>query len=184
MKRGRRRGLDEEEARLWASVARSVRPLPGRRVPAAPEPAAAANPVGTGADAPTPSPPVPEAAGRAGRAGVRPGLAPLHPIERPVRRKLAKGRLAIDDRIDLHDKTEAVAHYALLGFLRHARATGSRHVLVITGRGSSPGSVGALRRALPHWFDTPDFRALVAGFEPAARPHGGEGAFYVRLRRR
>ncbi|KAB0679332.1 Smr/MutS family protein [Aureimonas leprariae] len=179
--RGRRGGLDEEEARLWAGVLASVRPLPGRRIPTvAPLPAAASEPPLAAA---SPTAPLPSAKAGHPRTTAVPKPA-LHPIERPVRRKLAKGRLAIDDRIDLHDKTEAVAHYALLGFLRHARATGSRHVLVITGRGSSPGSVGALKRALPHWFDTPDFRALVAGFEPAARGHGGEGAFYVRLRRR
>ena len=32
--------------------------------------------------------------------------------------------------------------------------------------------------------DDGDFRLLVAGFEPAERGHGGEGAFYVRVRRR
>ena len=59
-----------------------------------------------------------------------------------------------------------------------------RHVLVITGRGASFGSRGIIKRSMPHWFDTVEFRPLVAGFEPAERGHGGDGAFYVRVRRR
>lgn len=121
-----------------------------------------------------------------GRAAPLPpsAVALLHPIEKPVKRKIATGRIAIEDRIDLHDKTQIVAHYALLGFLRQAQALGLRHVLVITGRGASFGSRGVIKRSLPHWFATPEFRALVAGFEPAERHHGGDGAFYVRVRRR
>ncbi|WP_152046443.1 Smr/MutS family protein [Aureimonas psammosilenae] len=180
MRKRKGRVLGEEEARLWAGVARSVLPLPGRLVPSVPEPPAP----------PPPELPKPQAASQApGPLAAKPapkriGPPPLHPIERPVRRKLAKGRLPIEGRIDLHDMTEAVAHYALLGFLRRSSAEGMRHVLVITGRGASMGSRGALRRALPYWLETPEFRGLVAGFESAARGHGGEGAFYLRLRRR
>jgi DNA-nicking Smr family endonuclease len=41
-----------------------------------------------------------------------------------------------------------------------------------------------LRRVVPHWLRLPDVRPFVLGFEEAARHHGGEGALYVRLRRR
>lgn len=108
----------------------------------------------------------------------------LHPIEKPIRRKIGKGRVPIEGTIDLHDKTQGLAHDALLGFLRQAQANGLRHVLVITGRGASFGSRGVIKRSLPHWFAAGTFRPLVAGFEPAERGHGGDGAFYVRVRRR
>lgn len=186
MKRGRR-VLGDEEARLWAGVARSVLPLPGRRAPAGAEPpvppaqpAAAEGP----GDARNTALPGACPAFRSAPPPTAPALPPLHPIERPVRRKLVRGRLPIDASIDLHDMTESVAHHALLVFLGRARTAGLRHVLVITGRGASPGSRGALKRALPHWFDTAGFRGLVAGFDVAGRGHGGEGAFYVRLRHR
>ncbi|MBW8318206.1 MAG: Smr/MutS family protein, partial [Rhizobium sp.] len=58
-----------------------------------------------------------------------------------------------------------------------------RHVLVITGKGSSLGSDGALKRAVPLWFSKAEFRFLISSYEPAARQHGGEGALYVRLSR-
>ncbi|GGD02004.1 Smr/MutS family protein [Aureimonas glaciei] len=210
----RRRALSEEEARLWAGVARQTQPLPGKHLPdvVAGEPTAvptspsrakkaalpkaivrriaaamAAVPKVEPVSPPTlPAPlPVPKTLMPAYQApALKRKVPPLHPIERPVTRKLGKGRLPIEARIDLHDKTQIVAHYALLGFLRRAQADGMRHVLVITGRGASFGSRGVIKRSLPHWFDTAEFRPLVAGFEPAERGHGGEGAFYVRVRRR
>jgi DNA-nicking Smr family endonuclease len=61
-------------------------------------------------------------------------------------------------------------------------------VLVITGKGAS-NSVegherGVLKRQVPHWLRLPALRRLVVGFEDAHVAHGGEGALYVRVRRR
>ena len=106
-----------------------------------------------------------------------------HPLERPVKRKIAKGRLALEARIDLHGMIQSEAHGFLLGFLIRAHERGLRHVLVITGKGTSLGSDGALKRAVPLWFSLPEFRPLISSYEPAARNHGGEGALYVRLAR-
>jgi DNA-nicking Smr family endonuclease len=36
---------------------------------------------------------------------------------------------------------------------------------------------------LPMWLAEPALAPYVAGFDIAAQGHGGEGAFYVRLRR-
>ncbi|MBK3745772.1 DNA mismatch repair protein MutS [Paraburkholderia aspalathi] len=107
----------------------------------------------------------------------------IHPLDRPTHRKIAKGQLDIDARIDLHGLTQREAHELLYGFLVSAHARGLRHVLVITGKGRSTGGDGILRQAVPHWFSTPIFRILVGAFEDAAHHHGGHGALYVRLRR-
>ena len=107
-----------------------------------------------------------------------------HPLERPVKRKIAQGRLSLEARIDLHGMIQSEAHGMLLDFLMRAHGRGLRHVLVITGKGSSLGSEGALKRAVPLWFSKPEFRFLISSYETAARHHGGEGALYVRLSRR
>lgn len=106
-----------------------------------------------------------------------------HPLERPTQRKLAKGKLAIEARLDLHGLFQSEAHDLLLDFIHRAHDRGLRHVLVITGKGSSMGSDGALRRAVPLWFSKPEFRFLISSYEWAARHHGGDGALYVRLAR-
>ncbi len=116
-----------------------------------------------------------------------PSLARLDPR---TKRRLVRGAIPIDDRLDLHGYTEAAAHALLRGFLIGARAHGARVVLVITGKGAGPGKEhrgpherGILRRAVPHWLADPTLRDVVLGFEEAHLAHGGAGAIYVRLRR-
>jgi len=106
------------------------------------------------------------------------------PLERPVKRKIAKGRVPLEARIDLHGLVQSEAHLLLLEFLMRAHERGMRHVLVITGKGSSLGSEGALKRAVPMWFSKPEFRYFISSYETAAHHHGGEGALYIRLSRR
>ncbi len=36
---------------------------------------------------------------------------------------------------------------------------------------------------LPIWLNSPEFTPLVAGWDQSAQQHGGEGAWYVRLKR-
>jgi DNA-nicking Smr family endonuclease len=172
------RRLSEEDRRLWSSVARSVTPLFGKSPPEAAE-----------AEAPPQRPeekPSPLARPQLEipfEPKARPGPPQPAQIDRPTRRKLAAGRLPIDATVDLHDLTQEEAHGRLLSFLHRASAGGMRHVLVITGKGTTSGS-GVLRRAVPVWLRTAAFADLVSGFEQAARHHGGSGAIYVRLSRR
>ena len=169
--------LSHEDRIIWARVARTVEAFPGKQVE--PDDWYAV-------ETPGEPPAVQEA--RVERPPSAPGLKlppkpRPHPIEKPVIRKLARGRLPIDGRIDLHGLTQSEAHNLLFGFLARAHERGLRHVLVITGKGSSRGSEGVLKRIVPDWLSKPEFRFLISGYEDAARSHGGEGALYIRLRR-
>ena len=99
-----------------------------------------------------------------------------------MKQRVARGKEAIDARLDLHGFTQSEAHAALLRFLRNANARNARLVLVITGKGRG-GEIGVLRRQVPQWLGLPEFREFVVGFEDAHITHGGEGALYVRVRR-
>lgn len=173
--------MSSEDRILWGKVARSVRALPGRMdflegfeeedlLEASPK----SNRMPT------------EELKDTGRSRGAPASPEHrhHPIERPVQKKIAKGRLELEARIDLHGLVQSEAHAMLLSFLIHAHERGLRHVLVITGKGASMGSEGALKRAVPLWFSKPEFRFLISGYETASRNHGGEGALYVRLARK
>lgn len=169
--------LSHEDRILWHKVARTATPLRGKpqlALPDDPQPEPGAPSVGASGRPATPAPQRPAGRQDQGR---------LHTLDAPTRDKLAKGRLAIEARVDLHGLNQVEAHSLLLSFLHRAFAGGVRHVLVITGKGSSLGSEGVLRRAVPAWFATPPFRPLVGGYDDAARTHGGAGALYVRLRR-
>ena len=180
----RRRVLSSEERVLWATVTKAIAPLPAtaRVAPAEGDAAVteAAKPVRRAARpakaAPNPAP-----------AQVKLALPPLAPLGRRMKRGVARGKEAIDARLDLHGLTQSEAHSALLRFLRNAHARDARLVLVITGKGSKNlgrgGETGVLRRHVPQWLGLPEFRSLVVGFEDAHIAHGGEGALYVRVRR-
>ena len=163
--------LSEDDRILWNLVARTARPLKGKaavEIPdrVEPKPAPASNPVNG----------VPAAA--------KPKTQHVsHALDDQTLNKLAKGRLPIEGRVDLHGMTQDEAYSLLLTFLHRAHAGGVRYVLVITGKGSSSGGDGILRRSVPHWLSTPAFRHLVSSHDHAARNHGGSGALYVRLRR-
>jgi DNA-nicking Smr family endonuclease len=107
--------------------------------------------------------------------------------------RLKRGALEPDAKIDLHGRTEAAAHRALLSFLTNGHAMGNRLVLVVTGKGNpknddttswSMRSTGVLKEMVPRWLNEPDFARLIARVQPAHIRHGGGGALYVYLRKK
>jgi DNA-nicking Smr family endonuclease len=110
-------------------------------------------------------------------------------IEPRLTRKLRRGRLPIDASVDLHGLRQDEAHGVLCRFIASRYARGDRTLLVITGMGLKKtgwGQIeqkGVLRGMLPLWLSEKTLAPMVAGWQGAAREHGGEGAFYVRLKR-
>jgi DNA-nicking Smr family endonuclease len=165
--------LSEEERTLWGRITRSVAPLRRRKLSSAleaPEKIQDRSVPTTGESVP------------AGKQVLR-----IERLDRRQKQRLARGTQPIDGRLDLHGRSQAEAHAALLRFLRGAQADGAKFVLVITGKGSrgraDADARGVLQRQVPLWLSLPEFRRYVIGFEPAGSSHGGEGALYVRVRR-
>ena len=99
-------------------------------------------------------------------------------------RKLRRGRLPIDARLDLHGSTTTEARAKLEVFLREKRARGERCVLIVHGKGEhSPGGVGVLRGEIAAWLSQGASSEHVAAFATAMDSDGGEGAVYVLIRR-
>ena len=98
-------------------------------------------------------------------------------------RRVRRGELPIDARIDLHGKSANDARDALETFLREKRTRRDRFVLVIHGRGEhSPAGVGVLRGEISAWLSQGRASQHVAAFATARKDDGGEGAIYVLLR--
>lgn len=104
--------------------------------------------------------------------------------------RLKKGRLMPEARIDLHGMTTAQAHPALTRFILEAVAGERRLVLVITGKGKARPDYGpiperhcVLRHQVPHWLGVAPLKPHVLQVAEAHLRHGGEGAYYVYLRR-
>ena len=186
--------LTAEEARLWSTVVRKIKPIAespvesgalvavdqkpavqstGKKKPVKPlSPEKSASPL-------LPSAPVAKKAPQ----------VPFAPLERQLRRGLSRGSSSVDATIDLHGMRQAEAHERLRCFILKAQRDGLKVVLVVTGKGNladhdpSFDQRGVLRRNLPLWLRMPDLRPAIIGFEEASRQHGGSGAFYVRIRK-
>ena len=193
----RRRGLTPEEQALWNKVADQTAPLhTARKTPdhaknlAQPKPAP---PKQTRID--------PFEIGQARTDTALPhDLAPT-PGQRlngqPVRMdhkahtRMKRGKLKPEAKIDLHGMTLAQAHPALIRFILDAQSRDRRLVLVITGKGRGgendpplPTRKGIIKQQVPHWLQAPPLSSAVLQVSEAHLKHGGEGAYYVYLRRR
>lgn len=112
-------------------------------------------------------------------------------MDRKTFGKMKKGRLSPEAKIDLHGMTIAQAHPVLTRFILNAIDADRRLVLVITGKGKHkdeggpiPVRHGVLRHQVPHWLNTAPLRQHVLQISEAHLKHGGQGAYYVYLRRR
>lgn len=157
-----KRPLNIDDLQIWQKVARTVRPLDQQGQPA-PRPAT-------------------------------PPHMHISPAPKPIRRMaqgelainndklVRRGRVEINEKIDLHDLTRDQAFPTLLRRLSRAHASGARCVLVVTGKG--PNLEGVLRKSLPGWLMDPHIRPIVSNLAQAHIKHGGSGAFYVFLKRK
>jgi DNA-nicking Smr family endonuclease len=196
MSRERRKGLRDEERRLWEAVVADVSPLrlrrpsPSKPHAAPPEPVMTGLPIVERAQARLPS--------HAAPAPPKQQHAQPLSFDRRTRQKLLRGQVDIEAGLDLHGHSVTSAHTELEGFLRRCHRSGYRVVLVVTGKGGSeyvrhtlhsathwhaPERQGQLRRHLPEWLESAGLREIVSGYQPAHPKHGGGGAWYVRLRR-
>ncbi|MFB1023785.1 MAG: Smr/MutS family protein, partial [Octadecabacter sp.] len=111
----------------------------------------------------------------------------IEPIEERTRAAL---KLKPEARVDLHGMTVAQAHPVLTGFILRSAGAGHRLVLVITGKGKHrddggpiPTRFGVLRHQVPQWLAMAPLGGLVMQITESHIRHGGQGAYYVYLRR-
>lgn len=190
------RKLRPDELDLWGKVASQVTPMdpkPKIVLPAQSKPA------------PEVSEPKPAFRVKAlptisgGKASLQNDLAPSlqnalreEPVQmdRKAFKKLQRGKLKPEGRIDLHGMTLDRAHGALTRFILSSHGSGKRLLLVITGKGKHrdeggpiPVRMGVLRHQVPEWLRLPPLNSMVMQVTQAHISHGGGGAYYVYLRR-
>ncbi len=116
-------------------------------------------------------------------------------LDRRTEERFRKGKLPIEGRLDLHGFTQDEAHMALTNFIQSAYAAGKRCVIVITGKGTPRSRAeeeaqrgegtrrGILRQRVPDWLSAPPLSGIVLKVTGAQPKDGGNGAFYVYLKR-
>ncbi|HRJ67925.1 MAG TPA: Smr/MutS family protein [Alphaproteobacteria bacterium] len=183
MKKDRKSGTSDEDRALWQHVTKSVRayekPRGGAQEKDKEKKAAAAKKPSTRKEPPVPTPQ------RRATPAVTVTPAARKPLDDDgTAQSLRRKKWTIDKTLDLHGMTQAAAHQALLRFVAAADRQEKRTLLVITGKGSRLAGGGVLRRLLPLWVEEAPLRAKVLAITPARLEDGGDGAFYIRLRKK
>ncbi|MCX8506725.1 MAG: Smr/MutS family protein [Alphaproteobacteria bacterium] len=115
-------------------------------------------------------------------------------LDKNLRRRLMRGEVTIEARLDLHGMRLEAGRMAVRKFLARVYLQQMRCVLIITGKAqknnSQDGNVSlyqfnsqTLRSELPHWLAEPDLARQILALAPATPRDGGGGAWYVLLRR-
>jgi DNA-nicking Smr family endonuclease len=201
----RKRALTADEAELWTHTMRDAKALRrrgrGKKLALVPEieaatyeqasssPALKPESRAKASSAPRPAPSLPPAS--LSREPSQPKAPHLASYDENERRRLGKNPELIDARLDLHGMRQREAHSALRSFILSASARGHRHLLVITGKGTSVERErdflreerGVLKRLVPQWLGDAELRGFVVSYAVSHTRHGGEGALYVRLRK-
>jgi DNA-nicking Smr family endonuclease len=166
---------DDEDDLIWRGYAAKLKPLSKRNPKKIPAP----KPV------PERHSPAPDPAPKTPRLPTPDARPPLR-FERRREKQLREGDIRIDAKLDLHGMTQDAAYAALQKFITKHQKLGHRQLLVITGKGSSgggAGKTGVLRKNFTNWLENLCERSFILGLRPAAPKHGGDGAFYVLLRK-
>lgn len=111
-------------------------------------------------------------------------------IDRNTASRFVKGNYKIEARLDLHGYTEKEAFLAVVDFIKNSYIQNKRCVLIITGKGIKKDdtpwyeSKGVINQALLNWINHSDIRPFVLSIAQAKQSDGGNGAFYILLKRK
>ena len=180
---------NDDDTALWEKVTQSVTALPSRtKRPAIVVPArsgaadAAAPPAEKTKTSVQMSPPVSPWPQKAITPPADLRLGERSGIDRSNARRLQRGQMQIEDKLDLHGLSQDQAHQNLIRFINRAVQQNLRHVLVITGKGRD--GQGVLRQQVPKWLKDAPLAAHINAISNAQPQDGGTGALYIRLKRR
>ena len=111
-----------------------------------------------------------------------------------IKKTIKKGLIKIDKKIDFHGKTLLESEELFSSTVLSCHQKGMRCLLFVTGKGlfkkkglgehTSPKLYyGVIRSAFTSWVNSKKFSKYILSYEKASTHHGGEGAFYVYLRK-
>lgn len=164
----------DDEVALFRQMMKDVAPLKGHKKAASPK-----SPKGIPTPRHTPLPPITP---RAVSDGIDFSIMPeeiIHyfpngfPLD--MRKKLIKGLIPIESKLDLHQMRREEAHQVLDEFIHIQYEKGIRCCVIQHGKGK-----GVIKNLVARWL--PQYHEVLA-YHSCLPKHGGAGALYVYLRR-
>ena len=110
-------------------------------------------------------------------------------LEKNTLKKIKKGRLKIESRLDLHGFTVEESKEKVFNFILRNYNSKKRLLLLITGKGQrlpvSEGwrGTGKLKENVPLWLKSVQLSKYILWFDSANRENGGEGALMIYLKK-
>ena len=114
-------------------------------------------------------------------------------MDRKTLHSLKSGRLNPSRTLDLHGLRYDSAKSKVIIFLSAAFKDDHRLVLIITGKGKKLDLTqsffekepsGVLKKYFPSWLENIKIKSMILNVTSAHPSHGGDGAFYVYLRKK
>ena len=115
-----------------------------------------------------------------------------------TKKLLKKGKIKIDKKIDFHGKTLFDAENEFIDSVKNSYYQQKRCLLFITGKGLATNKkpdnhthenketklyYGKIREAFLNWINKPSLSKFILSYERADIQNGGDGAFFVYLRK-
>ena len=110
-------------------------------------------------------------------------------LEKNTLKKIKRGRLKIESRLDLHGFTVEESKEKVFNFILSNYKSKKRLLLLITGKGQrlsvSEGwrGTGKLKENVPLWLKSVQLSKYILWFDSANRENGGEGALMIYLKK-
>ena len=111
-------------------------------------------------------------------------------MDQNILRRLKRGKLSPEAKLDLHGLTTDQAYKALYSFINNNYKLKKRLILIITGKGErkynseeSFSKKGVLRKTVPQWLKSPAISGFILDFVQSHIKDGGSGALYVYLKK-
>ena len=111
-------------------------------------------------------------------------------MDQNILRRLKRGKLSPEAKLDLHGLTTDQAYKALFSFINNNYKLKKRLVLIITGKGErnynskdSFSNKGVLRKTVPQWLKSPALNGFILDYVQSHIKDGGSGALYVYFKK-
>ena len=111
-----------------------------------------------------------------------------------LKKRIKKRSFLIDKKIDFHGKSLVESEDQFNNIIMESYNSGHRCLLFVTGKGLFKSKnykesdkprlyYGIIRSSFVQWAKSQKFSKYILSFEQASTEHGGDGAFYVYLRK-
>ena len=97
-------------------------------------------------------------------------------------KEIKTGNFKVQSKLDLHGYRLKEAETLFFEFLRKCFNLKKRNILVISGKGEH--GKGKIKQSIPVWIASPSLSNLIYFYSFAAPKDGGNGAYYIRLRKK